>query len=267
VLVDGLDAAAVRGLQYARTLAADDVRAVHFDIDSWKTALLTESWRRLGLSRFPLDVVECPDRRITRATLELVGESVRDGDTEVTVLVPRREYTKVWHRFLHDRSSARISAALASLPHCNVTIVPYHLGAAGTGEPVPGAAAPSAPARHDGNGERERGAAPCRLAGLPDGTATIGGIEARRRTRVAGRVQLVRVQPWGSSPSLECRITDGTGTVTGVFLGRRDVGGLRVGSVVALEGVVSEAHGRLVIMNPLLDILSVPPEPHAPGQH
>ena len=128
VLVDGLDAAAARALQYARTLTARDLRAVHFDLDPWKTSLLVQSWRDLGLSSFPLDIIECPDRRVPRAVLELATDITSDDDTQLTVLVPRREYTKLWHRLLHDRSSNAIAAALDEVPHCNVTIVPYQLG-------------------------------------------------------------------------------------------------------------------------------------------
>ena len=270
VLVDNLDAAAARALQYARSLSADDLRAVHFDIDSWKTGVLTESWQRLGLDRFPLDVVECPDRRITRATLDLVADAAADGETEVSVLIPRREYTKVWHRLLHDRSSARLTAALSSLPHCNVTVVPYHLGAAS--DELEGLYASSAQAAAVvTNGHRKPDhkpvAAPPDVPGLPADRTPIAQVVPRSKARVAGRVQLVRVQPWGSSPSLECRITDNTGTVTAVFLGRREVGGLRVGSTVVLEGAVSESRGRLVILNPTFELISVPAEPQAPGKH
>ena len=42
--------------------------------------------------RVPLDVVECPDRRLVRATLELAAEQVADGETELTVLLPRRGF-------------------------------------------------------------------------------------------------------------------------------------------------------------------------------
>ncbi|MCU1502905.1 MAG: nucleic acid binding OB-fold tRNA/helicase-type, partial [Ilumatobacteraceae bacterium] len=115
VLVDELDAAAARAMQYARTLTPNDLRAVHFDLDGWKTDQLIESWQHLGLSRFPLDIIECPDRRIPRAALEMAAELTADGRTEVSVLIPRREYTKRWHRLLHDRSSGPIAAALAHL--------------------------------------------------------------------------------------------------------------------------------------------------------
>ena len=94
VLVDGLDAATARAIQYARTLQPDDLRAVHFDLDSWRTSQLVKAWGDLGLTRFPLDIVECPDRRIPRAALELAAHTTADHDTELTILIPRREYTK-----------------------------------------------------------------------------------------------------------------------------------------------------------------------------
>ena len=129
VLIDHLDAAASRAIQYAWTLTPDDLRAVHFDLDPIKTEDLCTAWRDLGLARLPLDVVECPDRRIPKAAAELVAGAVANGDTEVSVLLPRRQYTHLWHRFLHDRTANGITEALSVLPHSNVTIVPYHLGA------------------------------------------------------------------------------------------------------------------------------------------
>ena len=66
VLVDQLDVAAARAIQYARTLTPDDLRAVHFDLDHIKTEDLTTAWRELGFSRLPLDIIECSDRRIPR---------------------------------------------------------------------------------------------------------------------------------------------------------------------------------------------------------
>ncbi len=49
-------------------------------------------WGRLGLSSLPLDIVECEDRRLTRAALELAAETVADGQTELTILLPRRGF-------------------------------------------------------------------------------------------------------------------------------------------------------------------------------
>jgi amino acid transporter len=127
VLVDRLDRSTARAMQYARTLTPDDLRAVHVAYDLDHAEELAAEWRRLGLSRFPLELVDCPDRRVTRGVLEVVAEAL-DGQTEVTVLIPKREYRRFWHRLLHDRTANAIASAVSQLPHANVTFVPYHIG-------------------------------------------------------------------------------------------------------------------------------------------
>ena len=52
-------------------------------------------------------------------------------NTEVSVLIPRREHRKRWHRLLHDNTAGRIADAVARVPHTNVTFVPYHFGEQG----------------------------------------------------------------------------------------------------------------------------------------
>ena len=93
VLVDRIDLATARAIQYARTLTPDDLRAVHFNIDQKRAELLIARWQQLGLARLPLDVIDCPDRRLGRAALELAAE-LADGETEVSMLLPRRSYGK-----------------------------------------------------------------------------------------------------------------------------------------------------------------------------
>ena len=269
VLVDELDAAAARAMQYARTLSADDLRAVHFDLDGWKTDQLIAAWAELGLSRFPLDIVECPDRRVPRAALELAHELVSDHRTEVSVLIPRREYTKRWHRMLHDHSSNPIAAAMADLPHCNVTFVPYHLGAA------------SATAAADIAAEARAHAVPPKAARpttglasqhidtsvLPSGRTPIAQLGERTRATIAGRVRSVRVQPWSGTPSLECTLADETGSITIVFFGRRTVGGIRTGTVMSVTGAAGRHHGMMAVLNPAYTIISTPTLPEAPSEH
>ncbi len=124
VLVDRLDMATARALQYARTLHPDELRAVHFTLDNRVAAELENDWGRLGLTRLPLDVEECEDRRLTRAALELAAETVADGETELTILLPRRQFVAGWHRLLHDSTADQIAAAVGQLPHVNATVVP-----------------------------------------------------------------------------------------------------------------------------------------------
>ena len=79
VLVDALDLATARAIQYARTLQPDELRVVHFAVDPTRRASSSSDWSSLGLSRLPLDVIECPDRRLTRAALELAAEITATG--------------------------------------------------------------------------------------------------------------------------------------------------------------------------------------------
>jgi hypothetical protein len=127
LLVGELDRSTARAIQYARTLTPDELRAVHIATDPDRAKALLEEWARLDLGRVALDVVDCPDRRLARAVVEVVADALHGGQTEVSVLLPRREYRHWWHRLLHDHTSQAISRAVSSLPHANVTFVPYHL--------------------------------------------------------------------------------------------------------------------------------------------
>jgi amino acid transporter len=165
VFVDTLNVAAARAMQYARALAPSELRAVHFDLDPIETEDLIAAWGRLGLDRLPLDVVECPERRITRGAAEVVAEALGDGDTEVTVLLPRIAHNRIWHRLLHDRTANAIAESVGVLPHANVTIVPYHLGHS------PSSSVPKAPASAGGRRRARRGARRSRAEALAVGAA------------------------------------------------------------------------------------------------
>jgi amino acid transporter len=256
VFVDELDVAAARAIQYARTLTPDELRVIHFDLDPIRTEDLAAAWRRLGLSRLSLEIIELPDRRLNRAALQVVAEELADGDTEVSVLVPRISFSRVWHRLLHDRTADSIAQALADLPHCNVTIVPYHLRAGGSKRDT--ALADEAPLHNGGrNGANANGALPVDLGvARPPGSIQLGEVPARTKVTVVGRVHAVRVQPWGGAPSVEATIKDGTGDLTLVFLGRREVGGIRPGVLMTAEGVVGTNRNRAVMLNPVYALMS-----------
>jgi amino acid transporter len=271
VLVDNLDAATARALQYARTLTSEDLRAVHFDLDPWKTSVLVESWRDLGFTRFPLDIIECPDRRIARAAHELAVQLTADNETELTILIPRREYDKVWHRILHDRSSRAIAQALSNTPHCNVTIVPYHLGRDTRSESdavaaiLPAKPAKVAKATKSAVAEAQEVASLTVL--LPVDRTRIADLPARRRATVAGRVRAIRVQPWGGNPAVECSLSDESGSITIVFFGRREVPGIRLGTIMQVTGVAGVHRGMNAILNPEYLLISTPAAPVSPEHH
>ena len=259
VFVENLDIASARAIQYARTLFPDELRAVHFVLDPARAEELARAWGQLGLSRLPLDMIECPDRRIARAALEVVAELVASGDTEVTVLVPRRAYLRAWHRLLHDRTANQIAVALADLPHANVTFVPYHLGHSRAQVEVPQAATKK---RRTSKAQSPAAALP----ELPEGAVPIASVAARQRVTVAGRVHSLRVQPWSGQPTLEATLVDHSGRIQVVFLGRRHVAGIEPGAILLVDGMVGEHGGRLVIRNPEYRLLrGADGPPPAPG--
>ena len=252
VLIGQLDMAAARALQYARTLRPDELRAVHFNIDTAATEELNEEWSRLGLAHLPLDILECRDRRLERAALEYVADIVADGKTECTVLLPRRAFNSRLARVLHDRTADRIAEAVGTVAHVAATIVPYNLEAAQRRRFRPNAGRPDAARRRP-----VRGAGVDRaLARRATGTIPIGEVTWRTRVRVAGRIRSLRVQTAKGTANLECEITDDTGILLLVFQGRPKIPGIEPGARLIVEGMVGSWNRRLAILNPDYELVS-----------
>ena len=259
VFVDRLDLAAARAIQYARTLTPDELRAVHFAIDDDAATRLAGEWRRLGMSRVPLEIVACSDRRITRAAVETVAHELSDGETEVSVLLPDRKYRGVWHRILHDRTADDILAEVSRLPHANVTTVPFQFDNI-TADDVPlpivlaGVADGAVKASAGGKGPKhERGP----RAGAETVT-TIDEAHWRDRVRLQGKVRSVRVAPRHDVPVFECVVDDGTGTIVAVFLGRRELAAVKVGTHIELVGTIGIHRSRLALLNPTYRLVTAP---------
>jgi RecG-like helicase len=83
----------------------------------------------------------------------------------------------------------------------------------------------------------------------------IGKISWRNRAHVQGRVSALRSSPSSSAPRIDVEVWDESGGVTLQFLGRREIAGLEVGSVLRAEGMVGEQEGALTILNPSYEIL------------
>jgi amino acid transporter len=243
VLVDRLDLATARAIQYARTFNPDQLRAVHFAVDPKDAQTLESEWSRLGLSSLPLDIIDCPDRRLARAALELAAETLTDGETELTILLPRRAYATGWQRLLHDRSADRIAAAVSELPHANATIVPFQLSDRRA----------SRRTRLQPEALREV-VSPPKVAG----TTPIGEATWRDGVRVAGRVRSIRVPTGAATAILECTLVDPSGAILLVFQGRRRIPGIQQGVKLVAEGRVGAWKGQLAILNPMYELIADP---------
>ncbi len=124
VFVSNLDLAVLEALRYGRGLRGSQLKAVHFMVDGAHADRLRQRWAELDIN-VTLKVIDCPDRRITRAAQELVFEAVQEPSTGVTVLLPRRSYAPLLGRLLHDRTADRIARVISRIPQAAATIVPY----------------------------------------------------------------------------------------------------------------------------------------------
>jgi amino acid transporter len=124
VFVDGFDLATLAALRYARSLRPTSIRAVHFVIDSVRADRLREKWTRADRG-VALDFIDCPDRRLAKAASDLVQREIEDPGTHVTVILPRRTYSPLLGRLLHDRTADKIAVVVSRLPRSAATIVPY----------------------------------------------------------------------------------------------------------------------------------------------
>jgi amino acid transporter len=256
VLVDRIDLATARAIQYARNLNPDELYAVHFNVDNRRAEAVMRRWQELGLSKLPLEVVEVADRRLGRAALEMANMAASDGQTEVSVLIPTRSYRRSWALLLHGKNADRLVRVLGHVPHVNATLVPFNV--ADLAESQRALAASDLIFDSGSRRASSRKAGQQSFAEVP-GATPIAALRFRQRARVAGRLHSVRIQPWADVATLEGALTDASGgELLLVFLGRRQIAGIRPGTQLVAEGMVGDWRGRLAMLNPDYELLSVP---------
>jgi len=88
------------------------------------------------------------------------------------------------------------------------------------------------------------------------GVTPIGTIVPRRRAMVRGTLQTVTVSPRLGTCSLQADLTDGTGTVRLVWMGRRTIAGIEPGRRLEASGMIAADHGGRVMYNPVYELLA-----------
>ena len=278
VFVDSFDLATLSALRYARSLRPTSIRAIHFVIDGFAAEKLQQKWA-LADRGVPLDLIDTPDRRLTRAAADLVEEEIADPDTHVTVVLPRRSYSTLLGRLLHDRTADKIAAAVSRIPRSAATIVPYDVESrvrtlqarqeAKAGKLELAAA--------DGEDERirleetmvaQRHQVPSAGEQVPEkpqhkehkehnatGVIPIGELSGPGRAVVEGRIRVVEVRQVERNSVLACEIADPTGVLTALFYGRSYIPGLVCAARVRLKGTVGIHDGKPVMVNPAYELV------------
>jgi hypothetical protein len=86
-----------------------------------------------------------------------------------------------------------------------------------------------------------------------EGSVRIVDAPLRQPVRIAGVIRRMTVLPMEGKEALQALVSDGTGEVTIVFMGRRGIGGLSLGKRVVVEGVLGKHRGDVRLVNPRLE--------------
>jgi len=282
VFVDDFDLSTIAALRYARSLRPTSIRAVHFVIDTDQAERLRAAW--LPDRQVPLDFVDCPDRRLTRAAGELVSHEAEQAGTQVTAILPRRSFSPVVGRLLHDRTADRIAGVVSRVPNAAAIVIPFdvqnrihvlqerqaeremRVPAALT--PVPGPPADAVTAEQqglpsevvstvsgDGQPEPLPGAGGYDRPIPPPDATPIGSIHQPGRVIVEGRIRVLEIRPVERNSVLACEISDSTGDLTALFYGRSRIPGLMCGARVRFRGAVGIKNGAPLMINPAYELV------------
>ena len=214
-----------------------------------------------------LEFIDCPDRRLPNSAMDYAIRTTVSPDVELTLLLPRRSYSPLLGKLLHDQTAEEIARPISQLPRVVATIVPFDVARIIAGKEIdihldheekvqaPVAPAPIVPPV----AKIEPASVVSYKSQEPVGhyaeqKTPIGKITWRSRANVQGRVTSIRSAPMGSAPMVEVEVWDETGGVTLQFLGRREIAGLDVGAILSAEGMVGEIEGNLTILNPSYEI-------------
>ena len=90
-----------------------------------------------------------------------------------------------------------------------------------------------------------------------EGAVPIGNCEDRQQVCLTGTISSITLSPRAGHPALEVELRDGSGGVTLVWLGRRQIPGIEPGRAVIACGRVTRDHDQPVIFNPRYELRPV----------
>jgi amino acid transporter len=261
VFVNSVDLAVLEALRYGRSLRPAELKAVHFMVDSEVANRLRRRWEDLGMD-VTLKVIDCPDRRITRAARELVVEASAEAGTGVTVLLPRRTYAPLLGRLLHDRTADRIASVISRLPRAAATIVPYdvqsRIRASFPSMPEERITAAFERVLQRVSGEESEALHEHNEPTPPKDVRPIGSLVPGRTATVVGRLHDINSRTRRGRHSITGDVADESGTLSVRFSGTHDdiAPGqeLRLSGLVQLDNVTHE----LLMVEPSYQIVRQP---------
>ncbi len=87
------------------------------------------------------------------------------------------------------------------------------------------------------------------------GCSRLSECRARSRVMIQGLLVAMTLNPHGERRWLEAELSDGTGQVTLVWMGRHSIPGIEAGKSIRVWGRLTKDRGRQVIFNPEYELL------------
>jgi hypothetical protein len=88
-----------------------------------------------------------------------------------------------------------------------------------------------------------------------DGAAPVATCQQRSLVTVLGTVRSLTLRPRAGAPTLEVELYDGSGVVTLIWLGRREIAGIGPGQQLRATGRITSDGTRRVIFNPRYELV------------
>ena len=91
-----------------------------------------------------------------------------------------------------------------------------------------------------------------------EGAMSIQSCEDRQQVSLTGTVSTITIAPRAGHPALEVQLRDGSGSVTLVWLGRRQIPGIDPGRTLKVWGRISCHEGKRLLYNPRYELMPTP---------
>lgn len=88
------------------------------------------------------------------------------------------------------------------------------------------------------------------------GCNKVGDLRDRQRVRLRGTISVLTVKPRAGTPWLEAEFNDGSGVVSLVWMGRREIPGVVAGRELEVTGRVSCVDGGRRMYNPRYELIA-----------
>ena len=91
-----------------------------------------------------------------------------------------------------------------------------------------------------------------------EGAVPIQSCEDRQQVSLTGTISTITIAPRAGHPALEVQLRDGSGSVTLVWLGRRQIPGIDPGRTLKVWGRISCHEGKRLLYNPRYELMPTP---------